>query len=61
MVESITVTTKLLVAVFPEASVPLYVTVVLPTGKKLPLAGPAIRSANGLQLNSMIAGRQQEN
>jgi hypothetical protein len=39
---STTVTTKLWVVCLPYVSVALCVTVVCPTGKKLPLAGPAV-------------------
>src|SRR6185369_17023384 len=39
---SLTVTVKLHVALFPAASLAVYVTVRTPTGNTLPLAGPAV-------------------
>jgi hypothetical protein len=39
---SLTVTVKLQVDMFPDASVALWVTVVTPAGKLEPLAGPAV-------------------
>ena len=54
---SFTVTVKLLVAVLPDASVAVYTTVVVPTGKVLPDAGNELMVANG-QLSVVVAAVQ---
>ena len=51
---SFTVTVKLHSREFPEASVARYATVVVPTGKMLPLAGPAVRAMEAAQLSVKV-------
>jgi len=54
--ESVTVTVNEQSAVFPEASVARYVTVLVPTGKVEPLESPAIRVTEAIeQLSEALA------